>query len=500
VTEMTALEVLRRGRFKRPMEVRASEYTSSMQADARLFSPVVQINMAHTIMLAERKIIALQDASAILHALHNLHERGIKALDLRPELEDIHMSIEKFVAAATSDKVGGKLHTAKSRNDQVATAIRMALRLEILGIQAALLDLVNNLVALAEKNVSTIMPGYTHLQVAQPTTFAHYLTAYAWAFLRDVERLERAYEQTNSCPMGACALAGTGFQIDRVRVMRLLGFNRVVENTMEAVSARDFALQTMSALAILMSNLSRLAEELVLWSSAEFDMIVMPDEFSSTSSVMPQKKNPVVPEIARAKAGRVGGDLFAALTMMKALPQSYSLDLQELTPSLWDAVDQTKDSVAIMAKVVGAIKPKTGNMCRRAEESFAVATDLADALVQDAGLAFRDAHSVVGRMVAKAVEAGKSPRDLSFEDLQSAAREVLNKDIQLSELKFRRALNVEVCVEAREVIGGPAPKAMRAQVDGLRAKIKGHEKLILAEKRAIEKSEEKLLRLAKAYK
>ena len=492
--------MLRRGRFEREMDVTASEYTSSMRADVRLFSPVVQINMAHTIMLAERKIISLEDASSILHALYNLHQRGIKSLDFGPELEDIHMSVEKFVIAATSDKVGGKLHTAKSRNDQVAAAIRMALRSEILEVQTALLNLVGNLIALAEKNVNTIMPGYTHLQIAQPTTFAHCLAAYAWTFLHDVERLMRAYEQTNSCPMGACALAGTSFQIDRLRVARLLGFNRVVENTMEAISARDFALQTMSALAILMGNLSRLAEELVLWSSAEFDMIAMPDEFSSTSSIMPQKKNPVVPEIARAKAGRVGGDLIAGLVIIKSLPQSYSLDLQEFTSSLWDAVDQTKSSVIVISKVIGAIKPKVGNMRRRAEESFAIATDLADALVQGAGIAFRDAHSVVGRMVAKAVAAGKSPKDLSFDDLQSAGREVLNTDIQLSELKFRKALNVDECVESRALPGGPAPRAMRTQIDGLRAKIKGYEKLIRNEKRSITKDETKLLRQARKFR
>jgi len=489
--------VLRRGRFGRPMDAMASEYTSSMQVDVRLFSPVVQINAAHTVMLAERKIISPQDAAAILRALCDLHAKGIKALELRPELEDIHMAVEEFVVATTSEEVGGKLHTAKSRNDQVAAAIRVALRLEILEIRAALLELVGSLTALAEKNVSTVMPGYTHLQIAQPTTFAHHLAAHAWAFIRDLERLELVYVQANSSPMGACALAGTSFPVDPIRVARLLGFKRLSENTMDAVGSRDFALHTMAALAILMSDLSRLAEELVLWSSAEFDTIEMPDEFSSTSSIMPQKKNPVVAEIARAKAGRVGGALLAALTVMKALPQSYSLDLQELTPMLWDAVDQTKSSVRIMSRAIGAIKPKVENMRRRAEESFAVATELADTLVRDAGLAFRDAHSVVGRMVASATEAGKSPKDLSFEDLQSACREVLNRDIQLSEVKFRPALNLERCVEARALPGAPAPKAMRAQINLLKREMKIRKKLVRAEKRAILKAEEKLLKLAR---
>ena len=489
--------MLRRGRFKQPMEVSASEYTSSMEADVRLFSPVVQINMAHVIMLAERRIISLQDAAAILRTLCDLEKRGVKALKLQRELEDIHMAVEEFVIASAGEAVGGKLHTAKSRNDQVATAIRMVLKGEIIEIQITLLELVKNLVTLAEKNINTIMPGYTHLQIAQPTTFAHYLTAYTWVFVRDIERLERAYEQTNSCPMGACALAGTGFSIDPLRVARLLGFKRLVENTMDAVGSRDFALHTMAALAILMSDLSRLAEELVLWSSAEFDMINMPNEFSSTSSIMPQKKNPVVPEITRAKTGRVSGDLLAALTIMKALPQSYSLDLQELTPALWDAVDHAKSSAVVISKVMGAIKPRVEKMRRRAEESFAIATDLADTLVRDAGLAFREAHSVVGRVITRAIEAGKLPKDLSFDDVQSACREVLNKEIQLSEIKFRPAISLERCVEARALPGGPAPKAMRVQIDALKHEMKIHEKLIQTEKRAIVAAEQKLLKDAR---
>ena len=495
--EVMVLEVLRRGRFKQPMETKASEYTSSMEADIQLFSPVVQINMAHVMMLAERKIVSLQDAAAILRALCDLEKRGLKALKLEHELEDIHMAVEEFVIVSVGEAIGGKMHTAKSRNDQVATSIRMALKSEIIEIQTVLLELVKNLVTLAEKNIGTIMPGYTHLQIAQPTTFAHYLTAYAWAFVRDIERLEKAYEQANSCPMGACALAGTGFSIDPMRVARLLGFKRLVENTMDAVSSRDFAIYSIAALAITMNDLSRLAEELVLWSSAEFDMINMPNEFSSTSSIMPQKKNPVVPEIARAKAGRVSGDLTAALTIMKALPQSYSLDLQELTPALWDAVDHTKSSVAVMSKVVGGIKPRVEKMRKRAEESFAIATDLADTLVRDAGLAFREAHSVVGRVITHAIEAGKLPKDLSFDDVQSACREVLSKEIQLSELKFRPAISIERCVEARALPGGPAPKAMRVQIDMLKHEMKIHEKLIQTEKNAITAAEQKLLKDAR---
>jgi argininosuccinate lyase len=476
------------------MEETVSEYTSSMEADIRIFKPVVQINMAHVVMLAERGIIPEKDAVPILHALHELYEKGVEALELKPELEDIHIAVEKFVIGATSDEVGGKLNTAKSRNDQVATAIRIKLREDILEVQSALIELINNLIALAGKNMKTIMPGYTHLQVAQPTTFAHYLAAYASAFLRDVERLSHAFEHMNSCPMGACALAGTSFNINQSRVARLLGFKRVMENTMDAVSSRDFAIQTISAMAILMSNLSRLSEELVLWTSAEFDMVEMPDEFVATSSIMPQKKNPVVAEISRARSGRLAGDLLASLAIMKALPQSYSLDMQDLTPLVWDAVDQTRVSVKAMSKLISAIEPKSDVMLKRVDVGFAAATELADTLVRRSGLAFREAHAAVGGMVAKAVKEGKSQQNLKVEDLKDASKEVLDKEIQISEEEFKVALDVSKCVEARELIGGPAPRAIKSQLDLLKRTNKMHEKITRTRTKAITKSETKLLK------
>ena len=486
--------MLRKGRFERPMDETVSEYTSSMEADIRIFKPVVQINMAHVVMLAERGIIPEKDAAAILRALHELYGKEVEALELKPELEDIHIAVEKFVIGATSEEVGGKLNTAKSRNDQVATAIRIRLREDILEVQSALFELINNLIALAGKNMKTIMPGYTHLQVAQPTTFAHHLAAYASASLRDVERLSHAFEQMNSCPMGACALAGTSFSINQGRVARLLGFKHVLENTMDAVSSRDFAIQTICAMTILMTNLSRLAEELVLWASAEFDMVEMPEEFVATSSIMPQKKNPVVAEISRARSGRLVGDLLASLTIMKALPQSYSLDMQDLTPLLWDAVDQTRGSVKAMSKLISAIEPKPDVMLRRVDVGFAAATELADTLVRRSGLAFRDAHASVGRMIAKAVKEGKSQQNLKVEDLKDASKEVLGKEIQISEEEFREALDASKCVEARAVIGGPAPRAIKSQLDLLKRTNKIHEKIAHTRMRAITKSEAKLLK------
>lgn len=489
--------MLRRGRFERAMDPLASEYISSMEADSRIFYSVVQINLAHTIMLAERRIIEGSDAAAILQALYKLHEHGVSGLDLRPELEDIYMAVEDFVTKATSEEVGSKFNTAKSRNDQVATAIRLTLRKNLLDVEEKLLELVNALIALSEKNTDTIMPGYTHLQVAQPTTFAHHLAAHTFAFLRDVERIEQAYDVTNSCPMGACALAGTSFPIDRVRVAHMLGFKHIDENSMDAVSSRDFALQAMSALAIAMANLSRLAEELVLWSSAEFNLIELPEEFAATSSIMPQKKNPVVGELARAKAGRVFGNLSGALAMVKALPQSYNLDLQDLTPSLWNSVDEVRNGAEVMARIISAVEPNREIMRKRAEGGFAAATELADVLVRKAGLAFRDAHAVVGRMIARATKDGRSSEELNIEDLRAASKEVLNKEVNLTPEELKGALDLDKCIVARALPGGPAPKAVKNQLKLLKREAKYRAKLTRTRRRTITKAELKLLKDAK---
>ncbi|MGC8816782.1 MAG: argininosuccinate lyase [Candidatus Hadarchaeum sp.] len=485
--------LLRRGRFARPMEPAASEYISSMKDDSVIFHPVVQINIAHTIMLAEQGIISGKEAAAILRALHELHRGGISKLDLRPELEDIHIAVEEFVTKKTGEEIGGKLHTAKSRNDQVATAIRLALRKKLLDLEERLLGLASTLLAQAEKNIDTIMPGYTHLQIAEPTTLSHHLSAYVTAFLRDIERVEHAYELTDTCPMGACAFAGTSFPIDREMVARLLGFKKVGENTMDAVGSRDFALQAMSAAAIAIDNLSRLAEEIILWSSAEFSLIDIPDEFSATSSIMPQKKNPVVAELARAKAAKVIGNLAGALTLVKALPQAYNLDLQELTPLLWNSIDETVSSLEVMAKLVASIKPKREEMLARAKRGFSVATELAANLVREAGISFREAHSVVGRMISMAIASNRTAGELTVEDLKRASHEVIGREITLNPEKLRKALDVENCLASRNVVGGPGPKAIRRQLTALKQRIQTHHKKLWTWRRAVTKAEERLL-------
>ncbi len=270
--------MLRKGRFEKSMDSDAAEYSASLEDDLRLFGGVVQINIAHVHMLRNEGIIDESDADQILEALSDLWEEGIASLDLRSELEDIHMAVEEYVVKEVGEDVGGNIHAGKSRNDQVSTAIRMVLREEVLEIQELEIEFIEELMSLAEKHTETIMPGYTHLQVAEPTTFAHYLSAYGQAFVRNLERLSNSYEQINRCPLGACAFAGTSFPIDRELTSDLLGFDEISENTMDAVGSRDFSLQVMSDLSITMTDLSRFAEELVLWSSAEFDMLEIPDE------------------------------------------------------------------------------------------------------------------------------------------------------------------------------------------------------------------------------
>lgn len=488
---------MRRGRFEKPMESSTSEYTSSLEEDVKIFQTVVKINIAHVMMLANKGIIPKPDASKILKALVKLHDTDVSTLEMRPEMEDIHMVVEEFVVKEAGEEAGGKLHTAKSRNDQVAAAIKMVLRDDVLKVEEALLGLVEALLTKAEKNLNTVMPGYTHLQVAEPTTFAHNLTAHANALLRDVKRVEETFEFLNSSPMGACAFAGTGFPIDRSQVANLLGFKKIDNNTMDAVSSRDFALQVVSALAISMVNMSRLAEEVLLWSSSEFGMIEVPDEFSSTSSIMPQKKNPVVAETVRANTARVFGDLMGVMSLVKALPQSYNLDFQELTPMLWDAVDHTRVAAEIMGRMMAGVEPKREVMRQKANAGFSTATELADTLVWETGIPFRDAHSVVGRMVSNAVADGKTMDQLTLEDFQKASQDVLGKKLDIPSADFAAALDPVGAVAGRELPGGPAPKAVASQLKILRDKVKQHSKLLRVRARSIQKIESKLMKKAR---
>lgn len=485
--------MLRDGRFEGSMDSKGAEYSTSLEEDMRLFETVLRINMAHLRMLKKEGVIEGSEADQILDALSELAEEGVEALDLRPELEDIHMAIEEYVEEKVGEDTAGKLHTAKSRNDQVSAAVRMVLREEILDIQEIATGLIENLMELARDHTGLIMPGYTHLQVAEPTTFGHYLSSYVQAFIRDIERLGESFEKTNRSPLGACALAGTSFPIDRKFTSEVLGFDEVLENTIDATGARDFALQAMSDMAIIMSNLSRFTEELIVWSSAEFDMVEIPDEFATTSSIMPQKKNPEVAELARAKSSRVSGNLIGALGIMKSLTQAYNLDLQELTPLLWDSVDQTKESLDVIKDLVSGLEPKPENMKKNAQEGFAASTELANTLVRESEIPFRKAHQIVGRLSAKAIEEGKKLHELTLEDLNEASKDAVGEEVQIPEDKLEESLDLEKCVESRELVGGPSPKSVKESLSKFRERLESLKDSVGERKDSLPKNKEDIL-------
>lgn len=458
------VDILRRGRIRgvRPLEV--DQYTSSVNADKWIFEADLRVDKAHVVMLVEQGIIPLEDGLAIIERLDEIERIGYEEAT-KGSFEDIHVAIETRLIEALGEDVGGRMHTARSRNDEVATCIRFALRRQLVGLLDELLGLMKVLHARSLEYLDAIMPGYTHTQHAQPVTLAHHLMAHFDSFERDFERISDVYKRVNLSPLGAGALATTGFPINRFRTAELLGFDGLIENSMDAVSSRDFVIETISCLAILATHLSRLAEELVLWSSLEFNYAELPDEYSSTSSIMPQKKNPDTMELTRAKACRVYGDLIAALAMLKALPLTYNRDLQEVTPRLWDSVETVRSMLKIMSGALRGVKFKTGVMRARASEGFSTATELADLLVRKKGLAFRTAHMIVGALVSEALSRGLKPEQVDGRLLDEVSVKVYGKPMNLSDDEVKEALTPSKCVEARKVIGGPSPETVREALE-----------------------------------
>jgi argininosuccinate lyase len=473
--------MLREGRLGEGVDAEFARYTSSLAFDVNILEYDILGSMAHAIMLGKRGIIREEEMRSILRGLLNIYRS--KNLKLEHELEDVHIAVE----ARLFEEVGeaaGKLHTARSRNDQVALDLRMLARDRINRISRALLTLEEVLLKIAEDNKHALMPGYTHLQRAQPATLAHHMLAHFWTFLRDLERLQDAYARVNLSPLGACALAGTSFAIDREEVARLLGFGGIVENSQDAVASRDFLLEPMAALALLGVNLSRLAEELILWSTAEFGFVELSDELSSTSSIMPQKKNPDALEIMRARSARAVGNLTSALALVKALPLAYNRDLQELSPIALDSFEIIEASVSMLTKILSSAEFKPHKM-RAACDDFLTATELADYLVREKGLAFRTAHRIVGRLVAKAVKAGVSPQEVTPEMLDDAAQEVIGEPLRLSSAELERCLSPEKSIAEKHSKGSPSPEAVdtsirrgRVKLAELRAKLEERERKV----------------------
>lgn len=481
------MNILRRGRLgSQPLD--AAEYTSSIQSDVHIIEPVIKINEAHIVMLTEEEILSPREGALILKALAKINPN----MKLDPRLEDVHMNVEAKVIKEIGEAVGGKLHTGKSRNDQVTAAIRMTLRRYILDITEALIRLQHVILARSRKHLRTVMPGYTHLQHAQPVTLAHHLLAYYDAFERDSQRLMESYRWVNLSPMGAAALATTSFKLDRDRVAELLGFEGLIEHSMDAVSARDFAVKTLSDLSLVMNNLSRMAEELIIWSTTEFDIAEIPDEFTSTSSIMPQKKNPVVLELVRAKAKRVYGDLFTSLHMLRGLPLSYNLDLQEITPHIWDSCEITLSSVKIMTALLAKVKFNIDRLLELVTRDFSTATDLADILVRELNIPFRTAHQIVGSLVRKLIAEGKALEDLTPEILGEIIAKVTGRKITVNQKILTSIVDPLKSISARDVAGGPAPNEVLKMIRMRLTRIKKYESWYNTKVTLIRQSEQKL--------
>ena len=439
------------GRFEKATDKKVDDFNSSIRFDQRLYKEDITGSIAHARMLGNQGIISVEDSLLIIKTLGEILsdiENG--KVEFEIDAEDIHMNVEKILIERIGD-VGKRLHTGRSRNDQVALDIRMYVKNEITEISAMIAELIKDLLSLAKENTRTIMPGYTHLQKAQPITFSHHVMAYVNMLIRDYDRLRDTYRRTDVMPLGSGALAGTTHPLDREAVAKELGFASVTTNSLDGVSDRDFAIELTSDLSILMMHLSRFSEELILWSSNEFRFVTMDDAYSTGSSIMPQKKNPDVAELIRGKTGRVYGSLMALLTVMKGIPLAYNKDMQEDKESLFDAIDTVKLCVPVFTGMVKTMKINKDTMLLGAKGGFTNATDVADYLVKK-GVPFREAHAIVGRMVLAAEKANKALDDLTLAEMKDCS-EFIEEDIY-------DAISMMACVEGRSLIGGPAESAV----------------------------------------
>ncbi|MBT0733737.1 argininosuccinate lyase [Methanoculleus bourgensis] len=450
---------IRQGRLSGERSANLEHFLASMDADRWIAEADLLVDMAHLLGLRRQGIIDEAPARALMAALLDLHDHGLPAEAFDERFEDIHAGKEACLIDRVGEDIGGRLHMGRSRNDEVATCIRIRLKQEIIALVRSLADLRATLLDVAAGHTETVMPGFTHLQHAQPTTLAHYLLAYEQAFSRDAARLREAYVRVDVSPLGSAAFASTGFPLDRDYTARLLGFARPAANSMDAVAARDFALEVLSSIAICMTTTSRLCEELVLWSTSFFGFVQLDDAYCSSSSIMPQKKNPDVAEIMRAKAGTVAGALTAAITITKGLPMSYNRDLQELTPHLWRGVEAARESLPLLSGMIGTATFNTERMAAEAGRGFSTATELADVLVREYGLAFRTAHRIVGRAVRHG--------SLDLATLEGAAREAAGLsvvDLGVTQERIDAVLDPRHAVAVRTITGGPAPAAVAVQL------------------------------------
>ena len=448
------------GRFQKETDTLVNDFNSSIQFDARMYREDITGSMAHAAMLGRQGIIEQSEAEAIIAGLKAiLADVDAGAVEFSVDNEDIHMNIETLLTARIGD-TGKRLHTARSRNDQVALDIRLYLKKEIRVIIDQVLNLMQTLVKKAEANRESYMPGYTHLQRAQPTTFAHYMMAYANMFRRDVTRLEDCLERMDEMPLGSGALAGTTYPIDRQSVADELGFARITQNSLDGVSDRDFAIEFLSACSIMMMHLSRFSEEIIMWCSWEFRFAELDDAYSTGSSIMPQKKNPDVAELVRGKTGRVYGSLITLLTVMKSLPLAYNKDMQEDKEPVFDTIDTVEQCLPVFTAMLDTLTVKPQQMAKAASAGFINATDCADYLVRK-GMPFRDAYMIVGRLVHHCIRLDETLDTLPLDDFRSISP-LFDEDIY-------QALELRTCVEERKVAGGPSSAAVTNQIAYIKA-------------------------------
>ena len=435
------------GRFEKGTDKLVDDFNSSIRFDSRMYKHDILGSIAHANMLGNCGIISAEESSLIQNTLKDiLSDIEAGKIEFEIDAEDIHMNVEKILISRIGD-TGKKLHTGRSRNDQVALDIRMYLKDEINIISNMLVNLENTIIKISEDNLDTILPGYTHLQRAQPITFAHHMMAYFEMFKRDIGRLSDCYSRMNILPLGSGALAGTTYPLDRYMVANELGFNDVTQNSLDGVSDRDFAIELLSCLSILMMHMSRLSEEIILWSSHEFGFVELDDAYSTGSSIMPQKKNPDVAELARGKTGRVYGSLMTMLTVMKSLPLAYNKDMQEDKEAIFDAVDTVKMCLPVFSNMLATMKLRKSNMYKAAQGGFTNATDIADYLVKK-GIPFRSAHEIIGKMVLYCIENNKAIDDMSMEEFKGFS-EKIEDDVYTE-------ISLEKCVSGRNLPGGPA--------------------------------------------
>jgi len=450
------------GRFSKETASLVDEFNASIEFDQKLYKHDIQGSITHAKMLAKQGILSEEEAKLIIENLHTIcKEIEDGKIEFKIELEDVHMNIEKLLIDRIGT-TGKKLHTARSRNDQVAVDIRLYVKEAIIEITDLLRKMQETIISLAEDNMNTIIPGYTHLQRAQPVTFAFHVMAYFQMFLRDIERLEDCFKRTDSLPLGSGALAGTTYKTDREFLAETLGFSDICQNAMDAVSDRDLIIEFISCASTLMMHLSRFCEELILWSSSEFDFIEMDDAYSTGSSIMPQKKNPDLAELIRGKTGRIYGNLINILTIMKSLPLSYNKDMQEDKPPLFDTVETLKSSLFVFNEMIQTMKIKKDNMSHAAKTGFLNATDAADYLVEK-GIPFRECHEIIGKLVLYCIENHGSIEELPLN--------ILKKFSDKFEEDIYEKIDIKNCIEAKKSSGSTSQNSVAIMIENAKKRL-----------------------------